>query len=160
MAVKITLLSAIGASAIALAAHAAPIPRLYPADPPVANLLDMATESYWECGLIRINPRDNDSDPGFKINVVIGPGHFETVHTSISGKVYVRGEQYRDVRVWNDRNGESKWTGVWMRSPKVTMVGSLGKNPVTKRMEYVERVYRSGNLETTISSTCFPVDPE
>jgi hypothetical protein len=44
-----------------------------------------------------------------------------------------------------------------MENPRLTMIGTFGKDQVTRRMEYVERLYRDGALKTTIVSICHDV---
>jgi general stress protein 26 len=153
-----TLLLAAAASVIAISAAQAQMPRTYPEAPPVPTRAypgSQATEQLdvWQCGLIQVSPRERiEPDPGFKIDLTISDQDFHAAHTSISGVTRVRGEQYRNIRVWN--NGNANWSGVSMRNPRLTMIGTFGKNHVTRRMQYVERLYRDGELQTTIVSTC------
>jgi hypothetical protein len=106
----------------------------------------------WECGLIQVNPPDRDRDPGMKINVSIDADNFYVTHTMISGAQYERTEQYGVARVWKDAN--FNWVGRSFKDPAIVMVGTLGKNRATGRMQYVERVYKNNRLETTVASTC------
>ena len=153
-----TLLLAATASVIAITAAQAQMPRAYPAAPPVPTRAypgNQAPEElgYWQCGLIQVSPRERtDPDPGFKIGLTISDRDFDVAHTSISGVTHVRGEQYRNIRVWD--NGNANWSGVSIRYPRLSMVGTFGKNQVTRRMQYVERLYRDGVLKMTLVSTC------
>jgi hypothetical protein len=102
--------------------------------------------------LIQVNPPDRDRDPGMKINVSIDADNFYVTHTMISGAQYERTEQYGVARVWKDAN--FNWVGRSFKDPAIVMVGTLGKNRATGRMQYVERVYKNNRLETTVASTC------
>jgi hypothetical protein len=127
-----TLLLAAVASVIAIAGAQAQMPRAYPAAPPVSTRVyptapDQGQTTLWECGLIQVSPPERiDPDPGFKIELTIGDREFYAAHTSISGVTRVRGEQYRWIRVWDDRN--ANWLGVPNENPRLTMVGTFGKN--------------------------------
>jgi hypothetical protein len=57
----------------------------------------------FECGVVRLTPRDRDNDPIYKINVMIRFADddntknvigLDVVHTSVDGKTYNRSEQY------------------------------------------------------------------
>jgi len=122
--------------------------------PSVASASIVAT---MECGLIRVTPPDRDPNPTVKTMVSVmwmpngrNPVGFIVDHFSARGAVYSRQEQYSDLRFWTARNTDN-WSGVWIRDPRVTMVGTLvNSNPAM----YVERIYRDGQLQTTITSTC------
>jgi hypothetical protein len=143
---KLLLATVATASMLASLASAAPMSRM-----PV-------NFETWECGLIQVSPADRDRDPGFKINLVITPDSFSATHTTISGAVYMRDDQYLNVRSWND--GAVHWAGRSVRNPQVAMVGTFGRNRATGRMQYVEKVYKAGKLETVITSTCHYLDDE
>jgi hypothetical protein len=117
-----------------------------------AQGLPLPIPTRWECGLIQVNPPDRDRDPGMKINVSIDADNFYVTHTMISGAQYERTEQYGVVRVWKDAN--FNWVGRSFNDPAIVMVGTLGKNRATGRMQYVERIYKNNRLETTVASTC------
>ena len=149
------------ASVIAINAALAQIPRAYPAEPPRTYTGNPPLEraDFWQCGLIQVSPPERtDPDPGFKIDLTIGDRNFYAAHTSISGVTRVRSEQYRVIRVWDD--GNANWSGVSMENPRVTMIGTFGKNQMSRRMQYVERIYRDGVLKATIVSTCHYVEGE
>jgi hypothetical protein len=59
------------------------------------------------------------------------------VHYAASGETYIRNEQYRDLRFW--------------------MVGTLRIEKGNQWVEYTEKLFRSGKLETTIVSVCRPI---
>jgi hypothetical protein len=157
-----TLLLAAVTSVIAITTSQAQMPRAYPEAPPVPTRSYPSKQApeqpaFWQCGLIQVNPRERtDPDPGFKINLTISDRDFYAAHTSISGITRVRGEQYRNIRVWD--NGNANWSGVSMENPRLTMIGTFGKDQVTRRLQYVERLYRDGALKTTIVSTCHDVE--
>jgi hypothetical protein len=107
-----------------------------------------------ECGLIRVSPPDRDRDPGFKINISISPEEgFVVTHTMISGAVYDRTDQYEDLRSWKVNNGPYQWSGRSVKYPQLVMLGTFGRDR-TGQLVYMEEIYRSGRLETTVRSTC------
>jgi hypothetical protein len=81
---------------------------------------------------------------------------FAVTHVTRSGKTYVRGDQYRDIRVWMNEMGTPYWSGVWKRDPNKRMTGSLVWEGDANR--YVEEIRDGGRLETTIVSTCTQVE--
>jgi hypothetical protein len=139
---------------LALPASAAPMMR---APAPMPRMA--ADFQAWECGLIQVSPPDRDRDPGFKINLVITPDSFSATHTAISGATYVRDEQYKNTRSWNEA-GALHWSGRSARNPQRVMVGTFGQNRATGRMQYVEKIYNAGMLETVITSNCHHLDGE
>jgi hypothetical protein len=159
-----TLLLAAVASLLAITAAQAQMPRAYPAAPEASPPAYRGEPTppraeFWQCGLIQVSPPERtDPDPGFKIDLTIGDRNFYAAHTSISGVTRVRSEQYRIIRVWDD--GNANWSGVSMENPRVTMIGTFGKNQMNRRMQYVERIYRDGVLKATIVSTCHYVEGE
>jgi hypothetical protein len=111
-----------------------------------------------ECGLIRVSPADRDRDPGFKINISISPEEgFVVTHTMISGAVYDRTDQYEDLRSWKVNNGPYQWSGRSVKYPQLVMVGTFGRER-TGQLVYMEEIYRSGRLETTVRSICHLTD--
>jgi hypothetical protein len=82
----------------------------------------------WECTDIKTTPPESDKDPISKVNVSItenerGPIKSEVEHTTVSGKVTRRSEQYEQYRLRNDLEGYV-WRGY---SPElnVYMLGRL-----------------------------------
>lgn len=124
----------------------------------------------YECGAAKSSPPDNDTDSIYKTKVeTIAAGEnfplrgFEVEHFAGSGKVYVRSEQYRDLRYWSTetrRTWSDNWSGVSVKYPALTMVGSLQGDSTNRRVSYVEKLFRNGRLETTIVSVCRPLDGE
>ena len=121
----------------------------------------------YECGAPKSSPPDNDRDPIYKTKLeTIGMGNnplvgFSIEHHAVSGKVYSRDDQYRDRRYWSTSISDN-WSGISIKNPSLTMVGSLmedNRNRLT-RLTYVEKIFRSGRLETTIVSVCHPVENE
>jgi hypothetical protein len=117
-----------------------------------------------ECGQIKYTPPDDNRDPIIKIKVsviwspasVSNPNGFEVEHYSASGQVYTREEQYRDIRMWSAKKSDN-WSGVSIRNPALTMVGTVYAG---KRTSYVERLFRNGQLETTVHSICRRIEEE
>jgi hypothetical protein len=118
-----------------------------------------------ECGQIRYTPSDNSRDPIIKIKVTMSwspasvhnPTGFEVEHYSAAGQVYSREDQYRDIRMWSTKVSDN-WSGVSIRNPELTMVGTVyGERG---RKLYVEKIFKRGQLETTINSTCRFVEEE
>jgi hypothetical protein len=122
----------------------------------------------YECGAAKSSPPDNDRDPVYKTKlqtVGMGPKYvlhgFIVDHYVASGNVYSRDNQYRDRRYWSTSISEN-WSGISIKNPSLSMVGSLmedTRNRLT-RLTYVEKIFRSGRLETTIVSVCHPVEDE
>jgi hypothetical protein len=158
------LILAAVASIIAITTAQAQMPRAYPAEPLVPGRAypgELAPDggALWQCGLINVSPPERtDPDPGFKIDLTIGDRNFHAAHTSISGVTRIRSQQYRNIRVWND--GNANWSGVSMENPRLTIIGTFGKSQLTRRTQYVERIYRDGLLKATIASTCHYVEGE
>jgi len=121
----------------------------------------------YECGAPKSSPPDKDRDPIYKTKLeTIGMGNnplvgFSIEHHSVSGKVYSRDDQYRDRRYWSTSISDN-WSGISIKNPSLTMVGSLVEDKRNRlaRLTYVEKIFRSGRLETTIVSVCHPVENE
>jgi hypothetical protein len=124
----------------------------------------------YECGAAKSSPPDNDPDPVYKTKVetvAVGENFplrgFYVEHHAASGKVYVRSEQYRDQRYWSTdkpRTWSDNWSGVSIKYPGLTMIGSIQADNNNRRVSYVEKLFRNGKLETTIVSLCRPADVE
>src|SRR6516162_11771682 len=107
----------------------------------------------YECGATKSSPVDNDRDPivKIKLQIVISAGSnefraFDVDHYAASGKVYSRQDQYRDRRYWSNDQADS-WSGVSVKVPGLTMVGSLDS-----KGHYAERTYQAGKLRVTTTS--------
>jgi hypothetical protein len=111
----------------------------------------------WECGAAQEMPPTHEDDPiiNTRLQVVYqGDGivGFSAEHFSASGKEYLRREQYRDRRFWESKEA-AHWSGVSIRNPRITMVGTLTKDH-RRRVVYIEKAFRGGRLERTITHFC------
>jgi hypothetical protein len=68
-------------------------------------------------------------------------------------------EQYRDLRFWSEGNADY-WSGTSVKYPDRTMVGRIGIHSKRQWIEYVEKHYRGGKLESTTTFACRPIKPE
>jgi hypothetical protein len=108
------------------------------------------------CRNHRSTPPDADPDP-VVITLLTFDDTFGAAHTTRSGKTYVRGDQYRDIKVWTgDSANEVYWSGVSKRNPNKRMTGSLVTAGDDYR--YTEKTYNGGRLETTVVSNCASAD--
>jgi hypothetical protein len=115
----------------------------------------------YECGATKSSQADRDRDPivKIKVQIVIMPGSnkfqaFDVDHYAASGKIYSRGDQYRDLRRWSDDKADH-WSGTSVKTPNLIMVGSLNSTG-----HYVEQRFRAGKLESTTVSACRVVEEE
>jgi CRP-like cAMP-binding protein len=112
----------------------------------------------FECVVTKVTPTDKEKDPGYKVNVTINyDGRFaEVVHTTRSGAVYDRAEQYMvQVNEPYNSNGPNAWYGNSKKHPSVKMLGmfSVFKDG---RMTYRELVFKDGVKQpvTTVDTAC------
>lgn len=118
----------------------------------------------FECGIVRLTPRDHDADPIYKINIlikftdddntkdVIG---LDVAHTSVDGKTYDRSEQYDRNRLNPLPNKlDIYWYGNWRKNSAVTMIGRLYVDAMTGRVFYTELQSRNGRSEVEMISIC------
>ena len=68
-------------------------------------------------------------------------------------------KQYRDLRFWSEGNADY-WSGTSVKYPDRTMVGRIGIHSRRQWIEYVEKHYRGGKLESTTTFACRPIKPE
>ena len=115
----------------------------------------------YECGATKSSPPDNDRDPivKIKLQIVISAGSnkfqsFDVDHYAASGNIYSRQDQYRDRRYWSNNKADS-WSGTSVKTPSLTMVGSLKANG-----HYIEQQFRAGKLQGTTISACRGVEEE
>ena len=80
-------------------------------------------------------------------------GEIVIAHYAASGETYVRNDQYRDLRFWSDGKTDN-WSGVSIKRPDWTMVGRLQIDKTDRWVEYVEKLYQSGKLQSTATSVC------
>jgi hypothetical protein len=117
----------------------------------------------FECaGFRAVPPEAVDRNPVVKSSVAVywprnqdDPISFEVTHTTLSGESYLRDQQYRDIRLWSNQNGDF-WAGVSVKEPRRTMIGQLAfddSRGISAR-RYIEKSYVNGRLERTTTSTC------
>jgi hypothetical protein len=75
------------------------------------------------------------------------------VHYAASGETYIRNEKYRDLRFWVQEKTDN-WSGVSIKRPDRTMVGTIRMEKGRQWFEYIEKLFSGGKLETTIVSVC------
>jgi hypothetical protein len=113
-----------------------------------------ADQFTFQCAGARFAPAERpERDPVVQTVVEVELGSrpsFSIVHTTLNGNEYDRYNQYRNTRVWMNRQGVF-WSGVNMRSPNVTMIGQITSD---RSPFYIEKIYSNGRLEKTITSTC------
>ena len=109
-----------------------------------------------ECGAAKSTPPDNDPDPIYKTKIAVTDQVIYVEHYAASGKTFSRNEQYRDQRFWRAENTDN-WSGVSVKRPDWTMVGSIGMYKGGQWIEYTEKLYRGGKLEVTTVSVCRPI---
>jgi hypothetical protein len=109
-----------------------------------------------ECGAAKSTPPDNDPDPIYKTKIALTDQVIYVEHYAASGKTFSRNEQYRDQRFWRAENTDN-WSGVSVKRPDRTMVGTIRMDKGGQRVEYTEKVYSGGKLEVTIVSVCRPI---
>jgi hypothetical protein len=109
-----------------------------------------------ECGAAKTTPPDEDSDPIYKTKIAVTDKVIYVVHYAASGETYIRNEQYRDQRFWGQEKTDN-WSGVSIKRPDRTMVGTIQMEKGRQWIEYIEKLFSGGKLETTIVSVCRPI---
>jgi hypothetical protein len=118
-----------------------------------------------QCGNAKSVPLDDDSDPVLLTRIVAiangesQNGEIYIRHFVASGENYTRNKQYRDLRFWSEGNADY-WSGTSVKYPDRTMVGRIGIHSKRQWIEYVEKHYRGGKLESTTTFACRPIKPE
>jgi hypothetical protein len=118
-----------------------------------------------QCGNAKSVPPDDDSDPVLLTRIVAianaetQNGEIYIRHFVASGENYTRNKQYRDLRFWSEGNADY-WSGISVKYPDRTMVGRIGIHSGRKWIEYIEKHYRGGKLESTTTFACRPIKPE
>src|SRR5262245_50890355 len=77
--------------------------------------------SEFECVVTKVTPPSKDKDPAYKVNVSIDEdGTFvSVVHTTVSGAVYDRADQYTIVEnKMMENNGPNTWFGRSKKHPE------------------------------------------
>jgi len=109
-----------------------------------------------ECGAAKSTPPDADTDPIYKTKIAVSDKVILVVHYAASGETYIRNEQYRDLRFWKQDETDN-WSGVSVKRPDLTMVGTIRMEKGNQWVEYTEKLFREGKLDTTIVSVCRPI---
>jgi hypothetical protein len=91
-----------------------------------------------ECGAAKSTPPDNDPDPIYKTKIALTDQVIYVEHYAASGKTFSRNEQYRDQRFWRAENTDN-WSGVSVKRPDRTMVGTIRMDKGGQRVEYTNR---------------------
>jgi hypothetical protein len=117
-----------------------------------------------QCGNAKSVPPDDDSDPVLLTRIVAitnGEAQEEIYirHFVASGENYTRNKQYRDLRFWSEKEADY-WSGTSVKFPDRTMVGRIGIHNNRQWIEYIEKHYRGGKLESTTPFACRPIKPE
>jgi hypothetical protein len=125
---------------------------------------DVWPSNSFECGIVRLTPRDHDTDPIYKINILIrftdddntkDVISLDVAHTSVVGKTYDRSEQYDRNRLNPLPNKlDIYWYGNWRKNSAVTMIGRLYVDAMTGRVIYTELQSRNGRSEVEMISIC------
>ena len=125
----------------------------------------------FECMITKVTPPDKDKDPGYKVNVWTNDKYIVRVaHTTASGAVFYRGEQYGDTNSGPMNNsfadGALMWWGRSKKHPEVTIVGWIGT--LDGKLTYQEDMFRGKNSPfwgksgaksvTAIRSICHEVE--
>ena len=109
-----------------------------------------------ECGAAKTTPPDNDTDPIYKTKIAVTDKVIFVVHYAASGETFIRNEQYRDLRFWGQEKTDN-WSGVSIKRPDWTMVGTIRIEKGRQWVEYIEKLFSGGKLQTTIVSVCRPI---
>jgi len=99
---------------------------------------------------------DADTDPIYKTKIAVTDKVILVVHYAASGETYIRNEQYRDLRFWGQEKTDN-WSGVSIKRPDWTMVGTIRIDKGGQWIEYIEKLFSAGKLQTTIVSACRPI---
>ena len=133
-----------------------PTPQTQQPDQPAKTAINANLKYALECGAAKSTPPDNDPDPIYKTKIAVTDQGMYVVHYAASGETYIRNEQYRDLRFWGQEKSDN-WSGVSVKRPDLTMVGTIRMDKGDQWVEYTEKLFRSGKLETTIVSVCRPI---
>ena len=110
-----------------------------------------------QCGNAKSVPPDSDPDPVFQTRIVTtATGEIYIRHFAASGVRYTRNEQYRDLKFWSDEKTDN-WSGVSIKRLDWTMVGTIRIEKGRQWVEYIEKLFSGGKLQTTIVSVCRPI---
>jgi hypothetical protein len=109
-----------------------------------------------ECGAAKSTPPENDPDPIYKTKIAATDKVIYVVHYAASGETYIRNEQYRDQKFWAQKKIDN-WSGVSIKRPDRTMVGTIRMDKGDQWVEYTEKLFRGRKLEATSVSVCRPI---
>ena len=109
-----------------------------------------------ECGAAKSTPPDADPDPIYKTKIAVTDKVIYVVHYAASGETYIRNEQYRDLRFCRQEETDN-WSGVSVKRPDWTMVGSIRMDKGGQWVEYTEKLFVGGKLQATTVSVCRPI---
>ena len=127
---------------------------------------EVAREYAYECAVTKSVPAPND--PSYKITITLDKdGIHKVVHTTASGKTYVRNQQYSDAKTGALRENEDWntspliWIGTFNKSSDITMTGKIGTIDNGKKLVYLEGLYKTIKgkkvIQAFIESTCHEV---
>jgi hypothetical protein len=112
-----------------------------------------------QCGAAKSVPPDDDADPIFQTRIIATTdGEIYIRHFAASGARYDRNSQYRDLRFWSETDADN-WSGVSIKYPDRTMVGRIQMDKTKRWVEYIEKHYRGGKLESTATNICRFAEP-
>jgi hypothetical protein len=130
----------------------------FKAGPEVTGWPDYA----YECGILSLKPRDRDPDPIYKVNINLNfaddnkskISEMNVVHTSLSGKGYLRSDQYGPATLTQVPNhADVSWRGVWKKNNAVYMTGRFWMD-ADGRFKYLEVQSRNGVPQMQMLSIC------
>lgn len=116
-----------------------------------------------ECGIVSLNPKDNDPDPIYKIIITLifdkTAGRVQELdvhHWSVDGKRYTRSEQYLygQLETVPGKLGVT-WQGSWRKNTNVRMTGRLWAN--NGRWYYTEEQTKYGSLSLRMNAICHQI---
>jgi len=133
-----------------------PTPQTQQPDQPAKTAINANLKYALECGAAKSTPPDNDPDPIYKTKIAVTDQGMYVVHYAASGKTFIRNEQYRDQRFWPQEK-TANWSGISVKHPDWTMVGSIRMDKESQWVEYTEKLFRGGKLTATTVSVCGPI---
>jgi hypothetical protein len=125
-----------------------------------ANADNIKFKYLLQCGGAKSVPPDNDPDPIVWTRIVaIEGGEIYIRHFAAGGENYTRNEQYRDLKFWSEGKTDN-WSGTSIKHPNRTLVGRLQMDKTDRWVEYVEKLYSGGKLQSTTTSACRYISPD
>src|SRR6516162_6203589 len=128
---------------------------------PGAKFEPLPEEVNLECGIIQTTEGNKkDEDPIYKIMIDLtlddrrNPTGLTVTHVSVSGKTYIRDEQYSDSTLTNTPGRtEYFWSGKMVNNKRYTMKGTLVRT-VDNKWYYTEQQFRNGKQSFAMRSAC------